>query len=513
MILKRYDYSKLSVIALILVSFFWLVYHTGLLQVWILDDEYGHGLLVIAVLSYILYQQRSELYSSSVSYSVFGFVLSIFALFLFFLGEITGILPIRMYSVWFFAIATVFSVGGWALFKKLIVPLGILLLLIPLPSLLVITTELQLISSKLGAWFIRLFGGVVYLEGNVIDMGSIKLLVEEACSGLRYLFPLMSLGAIAAYLMKAPNWMRWSLFLITIPITIFLNSLRIAITGLLVDIYGVKHSEGFLHFFEGWVVFLLALLSLFLFAWLLTYFINDKPNVFDVFRLDAVQNKVKADINHSYTNKKGLIVLVLCFISAMLISTPIFEKANPVIAKKSLSEFPEKLGNWIASESRLPVSIEEVAGANDYYHGFFTKAGAEPVNLYISYYYDQKQDRAPHSPNICLPADGWEIKSDTPYTIKIDSNKSITVSRLVITKGEKMAIAYYWIKQGEYVFYQKIMARLDLLRFALTEGRTDAALIRMLTKVNATETIDEADNRLKEVALKVIKVLKSYVPD
>ena len=93
-----------------------------------------------------------------------------------------------------------------------------------------LTSKLQLVSSVIGVWFIRLFGGVVFLEGNVIDMGNTKLMVVEACSGLRYLFPLMSIGAIAAYLMKAPVWIRVFLFLSTIPITIFMNSFRIAVT-------------------------------------------------------------------------------------------------------------------------------------------------------------------------------------------------------------------------------------------------------------------------------------------
>ncbi len=43
-------------------------------------------------------------------------------------------------------------------------------------------------------WFIRLFGISVFVEGNVIDLGGYKLQVAEACDGLRYLFPLMTLG-------------------------------------------------------------------------------------------------------------------------------------------------------------------------------------------------------------------------------------------------------------------------------------------------------------------------------
>src|SRR5207253_2194127 len=95
-----------------------------------------------------------------------------------------------------------------------------------------LSQKLQLWSSQLGVAVIRLFGISVYLEGNVIDLGSYKLQVVEACSGLRYLFPLMTLGFIAALFFRAPLWKRSILFLSTIPITVLMNSFRIGMIGI-----------------------------------------------------------------------------------------------------------------------------------------------------------------------------------------------------------------------------------------------------------------------------------------
>src|SRR4029077_4772564 len=114
----------------------------------------------------------------------------------------------------------------------------------------------QLISSQLGTFFIRLLQIPVYLEGNVIDLGVYKLQVVEACSGLRYLYPLMSLGFLAAYLFQAPLWQRALIFLSTIPISIAMNSLRIGIVGILVTHWGPQDADGFLHMFEGWIIFI-----------------------------------------------------------------------------------------------------------------------------------------------------------------------------------------------------------------------------------------------------------------
>ena len=100
-----------------------------------------------------------------------------------------------------------------------------LLFMVPLPRFIQfnLSNELQLISSQLGAGIVRLFGIPVSLEGNVIDLGSYKLQVVEACSGLRYLFPLMSFGLLCAVLFKAPVWQRALVFLSSLPITIVMN--------------------------------------------------------------------------------------------------------------------------------------------------------------------------------------------------------------------------------------------------------------------------------------------------
>ena len=72
--------------------------------------------------------------------------------------------------------------------------LAYLIFMVPLPNFLYfnLSQSLQLLSSEIGVWVIRLFGISVFLEGSVIDLGTYKLQVVEACSGLRYLFPLAS---------------------------------------------------------------------------------------------------------------------------------------------------------------------------------------------------------------------------------------------------------------------------------------------------------------------------------
>jgi len=512
--------TKQTLIVLIAMTlgFGWLLFDAGLLLIWVEDEEYGHGLMVIAVLAYVLYRNKEALMTPPTAPSWFGVLVSLAALLMFLLGELSGIAPIRMYSTWVFALAAAFSLGGWPLFRKLLVPLLIIFLLIPLPNVLgpMLTSQLQLISSKLGVWVIRLFGGVVYLEGNVIDMGgTAKLLVAEACAGLRYLFPLMSIGAIAGYLMRAPVWMRWAVFLATIPVTIFMNSFRIGVTGLLVDAYGMSHTEGFLHFFEGWVVFVASLVILVLFAWLLVKMLPGKSSFASVFSFEHLfdSESSASSNNQQWQTKPPVIIFMATLLIAVVATTPFAERDNAPLVKKPMSSFPLALGKWKANESRLPVSIETVADASDYYYGDFRSPDNKRVNLYIAYYEDQKLGAAPHSPTLCIPGDGWVIRSDTPIPLTARNGKTIYVSRLVMTKGDQSSIAYYWLKQGDKTFSAQFKARLDLIRFAITENRADAALVRLVAFVDSGESLDDADARLHDLATELLDVLSDFVPD
>jgi exosortase len=159
----------------------------------------------------------------------------------------------------------VLSFTGTRAFRVLAVPMLILAFMIPLPQFVLynLSAKLQLLSSGLGVWFMRLFGISVFVEGNVIDLGGYKLQVAEACDGLRYLFPLMTLGFLMAYFYKGALWKRAVLFLSSVPITLVMNSWRIGTIGLMVEHWGIGMAEGFLHEFQGWMVFMLSAALLF----------------------------------------------------------------------------------------------------------------------------------------------------------------------------------------------------------------------------------------------------------
>jgi exosortase len=147
--------------------------------------------------------------------------------------------------------------------RALFFPLLLLLFMIRIPLFVYqqMTFPLQIIASKLATVFLDTIGIPVLRDGNVLELPSQKLQVIEACSGIRSLLSLSFLSLAYSYFFDKRAWMRPVLFVATIPIAIGANAIRVTMTGVLSEI-NKDLAEGFLHTFEGWLLFMVALMGL-----------------------------------------------------------------------------------------------------------------------------------------------------------------------------------------------------------------------------------------------------------
>src|SRR3989344_5496881 len=228
---------------------------------WNTREEYGYGYLIPVITLFLIWQRKNDIAQVEFHPTWWGVLVVIIGGALFFLGAVATTHTLSQYALVITLMGIALGVMGWRGFRIVVMPLVLLFLMVPLPPFLYnnLSTKLQLISSELGVTVIRLFGISVYLEGNVIDLGSYKLQVVEACNGLRYLFPLVSLAFVMAYLYQVELWKRVVVFLTSIPITVLMNSFRIGVIGVLVEYGGPAQAEGFLHDFEGWAIFMACL--------------------------------------------------------------------------------------------------------------------------------------------------------------------------------------------------------------------------------------------------------------
>lgn len=143
---------------------------------------------------------------------------------------------------------------------------------IPIPEVILNTVALplQFTASRIGAALLTWREIPVLLTGNVIRIPGQELFVAEACSGLRSLTALLSLGVLLGALFLQHWSTRLLLFALTIPIAILINGLRVFLTGFLVLFVGPEMGEGFMHTSEGLVMFGGAFVITAAVAWLLS---------------------------------------------------------------------------------------------------------------------------------------------------------------------------------------------------------------------------------------------------
>jgi len=140
-----------------------------------------------------------------------------------------------------------------------------------------ITFPLQMVASKTATFLLALSGIPVVREGNIILLPSARLEVAEACSGVRSLFSLITLTVIYGYLAETNLKIRVLLGLIAVPISVLANALRITVTGLVVECWGVEGAQGTLHLLSGWVIFAGSLVLIFLFDRLVQSLLATEP--------------------------------------------------------------------------------------------------------------------------------------------------------------------------------------------------------------------------------------------
>ncbi|MGH9961383.1 MAG: exosortase, partial [Pyrinomonadaceae bacterium] len=290
-----------------------------LAQTWWNDENYSHGLLIPFIIAYILWTQRGRLArESSKPSTLWGGGAVLLALIALWAGTAGAELFMQRISLVLMLAGTVVYFWGFRLLQLLLVPLGLLLLAIPIPSIIFnkVAFPLQLFASRCAVWSMSLFEIPVLRQGNVIELLPLgaretrKLEVVEACSGIRSLMTLVTLAVVFAYfthhrsdgssrgrrrgmigwLKSYGFWRSTIIILSAVPIAILTNALRVSGTGVLAHYYGTEVADGFFHSFSGWVIYMAAFLLLFGVGWILDRF---RP-AYDKAQLGPSQGEGKA---------------------------------------------------------------------------------------------------------------------------------------------------------------------------------------------------------------------------
>jgi exosortase len=229
-----------------------------LVRDWWTDSEAGHGLLLAPLAVWLVWREGVE--RASAPSPVLGTTLLVTAVVLRYLAGLAAeLFTLRLSIVLALAGLTVFWFGERQL-RRWWLPFALLTLSIPLPALVTnaLTLPLQFKASALGAALLEWRDVPVRLSGNVIQLPGRQLFVTEACSGIRSLIALSSLGVLVGGLWLRSPVGRLLVIALAVPVAVAVNAVRVFLTGFLVYFVSPAFGEGFMHLTEGWLLFLVA---------------------------------------------------------------------------------------------------------------------------------------------------------------------------------------------------------------------------------------------------------------
>ena len=493
---------------------------------WLSSEEYSHGILIPFIGAFLIWQKKNELarYDFEGSWAGMGLLLAGVVLFVF--GELASLQILLEYALVIVLMGAAWGLVGPRIFKEIWLPLFFLFFAIPLPNFLYqgLSSKLQLVSSQLGVSFIRFCDISVYLEGNVIDLGAMQLQVVEACSGLRYLFPLLTLAFMCAYIYKAALWKRAVIFLSSIPITIFMNSFRIGVIGVTVEYFGKAAAEGFLHDFEGWFVFMACTAILVAEMWLLARLGKEPRALGDVFGLTfPAPLPPGAEFRERALPKQFWAVAAL-LLAALGVSLSLGQREEVVPSRAGFADFPLTIAEWTGRRQTMDRQYVEALKFDDYILADFVrpprpgdegKKPVAPVNFYSAYYANQRKGESIHSPRSCIPGGGWQIASHEVVSVDGVSvrGQPMKFNRLLIQKGEDRQLVYYWFQQRGRNLTNEYLVKWFLFQDALAMNRSDGALVRLVTPSPRGEDLADADRRLGEFLQVLLPTLDRHIPN
>ncbi len=508
-----------------------VIFNDGLVQMshsWE-SEEYSHGYLIPVICFWFIWSNREAVSRYIGKGSWIGVLVIVVGLIVGSMGELASLFTITQYAFLIVIYGLCLALLGWRGMSLIWFALAYLFFMIPLPNFLYnnLSSQLQLISSQLGVAVIRSLDISVFLQGNVIDMGVFKLQVVEACSGLRYLFPLTSFGFLCAFFFRAKLWMRVVVFLTTLPITVLMNSLRIGIIGILVEYWGIEQAEGFLHDFEGWIIFIGCLAVLFAEMWLMVLFFMPGKNFSQVFVVDATVQESDASLSeqsNNVNNNRKLIFglpksyLVACLLLVIMMPLSILMDSREDLSpqRQRFANFPLSIGEWKGVEVAMGQEFIDALKFDDYIIGNYSKGNdVLPINFYVAYYASQRKGASAHSPKSCMPGDGWRIGDFNQR--QIGSNATgrgdlLRVNRTVIRKGNNRQLVYYWFQQRGRIITNEYLVKWFLFWDALTSQRTDGALVRLVMNLPEGSDVADADKKMESFLNVIFPKLESFVP-
>ncbi|QZH74594.1 MAG: exosortase A [Erythrobacter sp.] len=232
---------------------------------WWDSSTYNHVLLVPFILGWLVWQRAGELAKLTPRAWWPGLVPLAGALFVWLLGDISGLNTATHLGAVAALQAATLTVLGPRVCWALVFPIGYALFLVPIGDELV--PALQMITADITIALTIASGIPAHIEGVFIDTPAGLFEVAEACSGVKFLVAMVTLGALISHVCFRSWWRRAGFMALAVAVPILANGVRAWGTIYIAQSQGIEFAAGFDHIFYGWIFFALVMALLLAIGW------------------------------------------------------------------------------------------------------------------------------------------------------------------------------------------------------------------------------------------------------
>jgi exosortase A len=448
---------------------------------WSRRRAYGHGLLLLPISLFIVWQSRATLARLPPLPQPWGLPLVLGASLLWALAHFIDVQLVMQLALLAVIATVLWTLLGNRVARVLAFPVGYLLLGIPVWSLL--TPVLQDNTASASTDVLRAIGVPVHLEAFYISIPSGQFVVERVCAGLRYLMATMSIAALFAYLNLRRVRLGVLFFFSCVTFSIILNWLRV------VTIIWVGHASSMQHWLVrdhlsfGWGMFAVGLIPMFAFGiWLQRF--DRAPRA----AMPPESSGTRAGRTPRFI-AWGLVALVLAGIGPGAVLLYASRSVSPPLAHL---QAPEAVAPWTRIADDDSDWGPAFVGTDAQVRADYADDGAR-VSLYIAYYAVQRDGSEVVSElNRLYDEERWKRRARSEQRATLGDGTLIQVREVELVAGSGAGrLVWYWYRLGDQRTTSVLKAKLLQLWQTLS-GAPSAALVAVSAPMAESRTATRA---------------------
>jgi EpsI family protein len=425
---------------------------------------YSHGILIIPISLYLIWQDRKRLHHLPIRSSLLaGSLAVIFAGTILMVGRAGLFSTLEYFSLIVMIPAVVLLFLGTAYLKALALPLCYLIFMLPFFDFIGdgVYGPLQILSAQIGTTVLHLFGYAAYLDGLYIQLPKVTLEVAQECAGIRYLISILAIGIPLSSL----SLTRWSnrvlLVSSAIVIAILFNGLRVTLVGMMVYGGDTTYSHGPFHVFQGMFVAWVGFIVLFVGAWRLSK--RENNDYQKTQNLDEPKGET-AVVERGAISKNSWMTAILVLIVVLALTR--FYRPNPVAANEAIFSSLQKVGALDGKALEVNSYPFRMAGADREMMVSYPDTTGEIV-LYIGYFSTQGYGK-----KMVGSASSALYKNSVEISVA-----NIQVNKTIIRDGQTNRLFLFWMDHDGRSIANRYDAKLGDLWRLLTQRENNGAMI------------------------------------